>query len=286
MKSTRRSGCRSWSARTHGSSGSSPTRSWTTRSCARWPRETSGPGEATPGRRPCPRRAAGVGAASLSRRRAGVCHAALHPHGVFRRARVARADRGAGHALRPLRLPANHGVAQAGGLAGEPQAGGAALARGRAAGAAEAAEARPALARGWLDRAPTRRATEPRLVIRLRLRPHCRRPAIADAGDRRRAHAGVPGDRRGAAAELAGRAGAPRRALRRARGSRAHPLGQRAGVRGEGGASLARASRGADALHRAGQPLGERLHRVLQRQAARRVPEPRALSTRCSKPRC
>ena len=35
--------------------------------------------------------------------------------------------------------------------------------------------------------------------------------------------------------------------------------------------------RGADALHRAGQPLGERLRGVLQRQAARRAPQRRAL---------
>jgi putative transposase len=45
-------------------------------------------------------------------------------------------------------------------------------------------------------------------------------------------------------------------------------VGQRLGVHGENGTRLAGAGRGEDAVHRAGQPLGERLHRVLQRQAA------------------
>ena len=55
-------------------------------------------------------------------------------------------------------------------------------------------------------------------------------------------------------------------ALRAARGAGVHPLGQRAGVHDEGGTALAAAGRGADALHRARQPLRERLRGVLQRQ--------------------
>ena len=46
---------------------------------------------------------------------------------------------------------------------------------------------------------------------------------------------------------------------------------QRSGVHGDASAGLAGTCRGEDAVHRAGQSLGERLHRELQRQAARRA---------------
>ena len=51
----------------------------------------------------------------------------------------------------------------------------------------------------------------------------------------------------------------------------AHPLRQRPGVRRQGGAGLDRRGRCQDGLHRAGQPVGERLRRELQRAPARRA---------------
>src|SRR5262245_39848388 len=47
--------------------------------------------------------------------------------------------------------------------------------------------------------------------------------------------------------------------------SRSHPLRQRTGVRGQGRAGMDRVCRCQDRLHRAGQSLGEWLHRELQR---------------------
>jgi transposase InsO family protein len=43
---------------------------------------------------------------------------------------------------------------------------------------------------------------------------------------------------------------------------------QRAGVHGKGGSGVAGAGRGTDPVHRARQSLGERVHRVLQREVA------------------
>jgi len=55
--------------------------------------------------------------------------------------------------------------------------------------------------------------------------------------------------------------------VRAARSARAPALGQCAGVHGESGVRLAGAGRGPDAVHRAGQSVGERPQRELQRQA-------------------
>ena len=63
------------------------------------------------------------------------------------------------------------------------------------------------------------------------------------------------------------RAGAALGPVRAAGRARAHPQRQRAGVHGEGGAGVAGPGRRDDAVHRAGEPVGERLHRELQRQA-------------------
>ena len=56
-----------------------------------------------------------------------------------------------------------------------------------------------------------------------------------------------------------------------ARRSRAPSLGQRTGVRRQGRARLDRGCRSESGLYRAGQPLGERLHRELQRSAPGRA---------------
>ena len=53
----------------------------------------------------------------------------------------------------------------------------------------------------------------------------------------------------------------------------AHPVRQRRGDDRKGRAQLVRNARSKDALHRARQPLGEWLLRILQRQTARRMPQ-------------
>jgi len=87
----------------------------------------------------------------------------------------------------------------------------------------------------------------------------------------------VPGDPRGQkAGEIRGdRGGGRRDAVPGSPG--AYSLGQRPGVRGEGVAEVAVKCRDGNAVHRAGQPLGERILRELQREAARRMLEWRDL---------
>ena len=63
-----------------------------------------------------------------------------------------------------------------------------------------------------------------------------------------------------------------------------HPVGQRPGVRGQGCPILALQGR-PDTLHRAGQPLGERIHRKLQRKAQRRTAQWRDLHDRAHEAR-
>jgi transposase InsO family protein len=48
-----------------------------------------------------------------------------------------------------------------------------------------------------------------------------------------------------------------------------HPIRQRCGVHGDGRPGVAGPARCADALHRAGKPLGERLRGIVQRKASR-----------------
>ena len=69
-----------------------------------------------------------------------------------------------------------------------------------------------------------------------------------------------------------------------ARRSRAPSLGQRTGVRRQGRARLDRGCRSEDGLHRAGQPLGERLHRELQRSAPGRAARMGRFSIRSRRP--
>src|SRR6516165_499234 len=59
--------------------------------------------------------------------------------------------------------------------------------------------------------------------------------------------------------------------------SRLHPVRQRTGVRRQGSTGMDRGCRCQDSLHRARQPLGERVHRELQRSPARRAARRRNL---------
>lgn len=93
--------------------------------------------------------------------------------------------------------------------------------------------------------------------------PHKRRPGVPDAGDDRRIHAGVPGDRRGPKADERRCPGATSGPIRAKWRARSHPLGQRTRVHGEGRARLARRGRGIDAVHRAWKPVEERILREL-----------------------
>ena len=154
--------------------------------------------------------------------------------------------------IRPLRLPTRHGHAPHRGLGGEPQACGAYLEAGGAEGAAAAAEARSAVAQRRIVHPAEAAVSGPRLIVRLR--------GLEDA--------------RRACAEAADSAG---RSVRPARSARASALGQRARVHGETGAEMAGQAAGPDPLHRAGQSVGERLQRELQRQTERRVLERRDL---------
>jgi hypothetical protein len=58
------------------------------------------------------------------------------------------------------------------------------------------------------------------------------------------------------------------RSVRPARRARPHSFRQWPGVRRQGRAGLGYGSRRKDSLYRAGQPVGERFYRVIQRQAA------------------
>src|SRR6516164_1522938 len=65
-----------------------------------------------------------------------------------------------------------------------------------------------------------------------------------------------------------------------------HPLRQRTGVRGQGRAGMDRGCRRQDRLHRAGQSLGERLHREFQRAPSRRAARRRNLLLAPRGPNC
>ena len=153
----------------------------------------------------------------------------------------------------------------------QPQAGRADLAARGAEGAAAAAEARPAVAGRRLLHPAAAGAAKSRLGLRLRRGPDPGRPEVPDAVRGRRVHPRGAGDPGGAEARLGRGDRRPGRPVHRPRRARAHPLGQRAGVRGQGGEGVDRRRRRQDGLHRTRQPVGERLRRELQRQAPRRA---------------
>ena len=118
----------------------------TTRSSRRSHGETSEPGQAAPGGRACREQLLRLRAAGLPGPGPAALDAAARAEGARRRAAPGGEDHRAGQQVWPLRLPPDHGVAAPGGLAGESQAGRAALATGGAEGAEEAAQAGPAVA--------------------------------------------------------------------------------------------------------------------------------------------
>ena len=178
--------------------------------------------------------------------------------GPRRRGEADRRHHRAGAAVRPLRLPQGRRPAAVhGGLGRERQAGGADLAARRAEGAAPAAQARAAVAGRRLLRPAAARAAEPRLVLRLRGGPHPRRAEVQAAERHRRVHPRVPGHPGRAQAQGQRRHRRAVRPVHPARRARAHPLGQRPRVRGQGCAEVDRGGRRQDRLHRAGQPVGD-----------------------------
>ena len=113
----------------------------------------------------------------------------------------------------------------------------------------------------------------PRLVVRFRGLEDARRACAEAADSAGRAHEGVPGDRGGSQDPLARRARGAGRSVRPTRASRVSEVGQRTGVQRETRAAVVGARGRRDALYRAGQPVGERLQRELQRQAQGRAVE-------------
>ena len=169
---------------------------------------------------------------------------------------------------RPVRLPAYHGPAAGRGLAGEPQAGGAAVASGGAAPAPQRPAATATRGHGRHHHAAPGHPPESCLVRRLRPRADAGRPGPAPADHRGRVHAGVPQHRRRPAPALRRRPRPADGALRAARPAGLPPLRHRPGVHRPCGPILAAPRRRHHPLHPAGPPLGERLCRVLQRQTA------------------
>ena len=142
----RRSGARRGSGRTPGASGWSPTRPWTPPACRPCPRETSAPGAPAAGGHARATRRARLGAAGLSGARPAAQHAAAPGPGGRGCTDLDRPAQHAGAAVRALRVPSHHGPAARGGLARDPQAGGAPLAPGGPPGAPQAPA--PAAPRG------------------------------------------------------------------------------------------------------------------------------------------
>ena len=126
----------------------------------------------------------------------------------------------------------------------------------------------------------------PRLVVRLRGLEDARRACAEAADSAGRAHEGVPGDRGGSQDPLARRARGAGRSVRPTRASRVSEVGQRTGVHREARAAVVGARGRRDALYRAGQPVGERLQRELQRQAQGRAVERGRSSTRWRRRPC
>ena len=148
-------------------------------------RGNSEPGASTPGGRARVREAGGLRAPSVPGAGSAAVDAAVRAAAGRRRAAAREEDRRAGDGVRPVRLSPDDGDAAERRLAGEPQAGGADLAAGRAEGAEAAAETGAAVAERRIVRPAAAGVPGPRVVVRLRARADARRPAAADADDGR-----------------------------------------------------------------------------------------------------
>ena len=158
------------------------------------------PSITAPAASPCPRTASPP---SVERRLGDVPRHQLERVGrpaARRRGAVGPGGCTAGGRVRPLRLPPGHSAAAGRGLAGERQAGGTAV-------ATRGAESSAAVAEAWsavVERRPLHPAAAvlagPRLGVRPRAGPDTGRAAVPHVDGDRRIHAGMPGDRGGAAA--------------------------------------------------------------------------------------
>jgi len=160
-------------------------------------------------------------------------------------------------------------VAGGHGLACERQAGAPAVEAGAPSGAPETAET-PAFARKQRKQLPPPQsdAPQPRVELRLPGGPYRGRAAVEAAGGDRRVHAGMSGDRGGPDVHGPGRDPDLAVSVRGAGCAGARPQRQRTGIRGEGDSTLAGAGLGRYAVHPEGEPLGERVRGVVQRQTA------------------
>ena len=131
------------------------------------------------------------------------------------------------------------------------EAGRADLAAGGAEGPAKATQEGPALAERRLVHPSAARASEPRLVLRLRRGPDPRRKEVPHAQHHRRVHPGMPGDPGRPEARVDRRHRRAVGPVHPARRARPHPVRQRPGVHRQGGAGLDRRRRRQDRLHRA-----------------------------------
>ena len=112
------------------------------------------------------------------------------------------------------------------------------------------------------------------LELRFYARADERWARVAIPDDPRRVHARVSVDRRGAEADERGRALPSDGPVHQSGDAGKHSERPRSGIHGEGGARLAGAAGGEDAFYRAGESVGERVHRVVQREIQGRVSGP------------
>src|SRR5215207_7410083 len=122
--------------------------------------------------------------------------AAQGPPWSRRRGAAQRRHRRACSAVRTLRLPQDRRAAAPSRLAHQRQAGRADLATRGAEGPQEATQTRTALADERIVHPAAARASQPRLVLRLRRGPDARQTEVPDAQRHRRVHARVLGDPR------------------------------------------------------------------------------------------
>src|SRR6266436_6219194 len=178
-------------------------------------------------------------------------------------------DPGPGREVWAVRLPAHHGAVEQRGMAGGEGSSAADLATRRAEGAAETAAARAVVARGWFVYPAAAGAGESCVELRFCEGDDERRTSATRPGGDRRVYAGVLGVAGSAAlGEFAGDRNLGGCDVG-ARDTGAYSFGQWAGVYCRGVAEVAGESGHEDVVHRAGESVGERVLRELQREAAR-----------------